>query len=274
MKYKNLKSYKILVVFAIIIVGGVISFLVVRANPDYVSDTFTDESKITKGTEKVEIATTTGQVKLAECYSPNPSWNWSTTTIVRDISNLSNASATTTKKIFCDNYNCILLPDAAATPTAAVCIATDSNVYANLLWSKTDSSSGKSWADSNFSITGGDIGGTHPSGLKVGMNNVDAGDKNWLEGYYASTAGTFDAMDVCKTKGSGWRLPNILELDSIRDQAKGSSPRFRLPNISPSVIYWSSSEYNASAAYPMYNDGSIGNTGKGNSYYVRCVRGQ
>ncbi|MCX6759688.1 MAG: DUF1566 domain-containing protein [Candidatus Nealsonbacteria bacterium] len=273
MKYKNLKSYKILVVFAIIIVVGVISFLVVRANPDSISDSFTNETKIGKGTEKVEIATTTGQVKLAECYSPNPSWNWSTTTIVRDISNLSNALATTTKKIFCDDYNCILLPNAAATPTAAVCIATDSNVYANLLWSKTDVSGTKTWGPAT-PISGGDIGGTHDSSLKIGKDNTAIGAQHWLERYYTSAAGTFLAMDACKAKGSAWRLPTILELDSIRDQAKGSSPYSRLPGISTNY-YWSSSEFGAGYVCVLqFGTGSVFNAAETNSYSVRCVRGQ
>ena len=273
---KTKKSKILIGVIGAIIVSVLVGYWIAKASPDSVSDTFTDETKIGKGTEKVDIATTTGQVKLAECYSPSPSWDWSTTTIVRDISNLGNALATTTKKIFCDASNCILLPDSAATPTAAVCIATDSNVYANLLWSKTDAGAPTTytWADSYFSISGGDIGGTHSADLRAGTGNTLIGARNWLERYYTSAAGTFDAMDACKAKGSGWRLPNILELDSIRDQAKGSAPYSRLPGIQ-SLYYWSSTEYDSADAWILsFADGSVSTFGKTNIYYVRCVRGQ
>jgi len=265
------KLKKILSLILAIVMGGVVGYLIVRASPDFVSDSFTDETKIGKGTTKVEIATSTGEVKLAECYSPNPDWNWSTTTIVRDISVIDNSDATTTKTIYCDDYNCILYTYGMATPTT-VCIATDPNVYGNILWSKTDSGD-KTWADSSFSISGDDIGGTHPSNLQCGDNNYTIGAKHWLERYYESPAGTFDAMDACKAKGSGWRLPTILELDSIRDQAKGSAPYSRLPNIS-SVYYWSSSEYSAVSAYTLYFDnGQVSSRSKSSSSYVRCVRG-
>ena len=265
---------KILVGIFSIIVAMAVGFLMVRASPDSVSDTFSDETKIGKGTEKVAIDTTAGQVKLAECYSPSPSWNWSTTTIVRDIANLSNSDVTITKKIFCDDSNCIFLPDGAATPTTAVCIAIDNDVYANLLWSKTDAGAPTkyTWADSSFSISGGDIGGTHDATLDCGDENEFIGAKNWLERYYATTTGTFNAMDACKAKGSGWRLPTLLELDGIRDQAKGSFPYSRLPNILASR-YWSSTEYSASDAYLLnFYDGQVCSSLKCSSYYVRCVR--
>ena len=265
------KLKKILPLILAIVIGGVVGYLIVRASPDFVSDSFTDESKIGKGTTKVEIATTTGEVKLAECYSPDPDWNWSTTTIVRDINNISNSDATTTKTIYCDDYNCILYTYGMATPTT-VCIATDSNVYGNILWSKTDSGS-FTWADSDFSISGDDIGGTHPSNLQCGDENETIGAKNWLERYYESPAGTFDAMDACKAKGSGWRLPTILELDSIRDQAKGSAPYSRLPNILASY-YWSSTESSAIRAYALYfSVGQVLSDYKSDVDYVRCVRG-
>jgi len=273
---KTKKSKILIGVIGAIIVSVLVGYWIAKASPDSVSDTFTDETKIGKGTEKVDIATTTGQVKLAECYSPSPSWDWSTTTIVRDISNLGNALATTTKKIFCDASNCILLPDSAATPTAAVCIATDSNVYANLLWSKTDAGAPTTytWADSYFSISGGDIGGTHSADLRAGTGNTLIGARNWLERYYTSAAGTFDAMDACKAKGSGWRLPNILELDSIRDQAKGSAPYSRLPGIQ-SAYYWSSPESGSDGAwYLSFSTGSVSYHDKTSGSYVRCVRGQ
>jgi len=254
----------------IVIVGATIGFLIVRANPDSISDTFTDESKIGKGTEKVEIATTTGQVKLAECYNPSPGWTKVADTLVRDITGAYNS--TIAKDIYCDDNNCILWTDGAAAP-GVVCVATNSNVYANLLWSKTDVATTKTWADSNFAISGEDIGGTH-STVGVGNSNVAVGGKNWLERYYASSAGTFPAMDACKAKGSAWRLPTILELDSIRDQAKGSAPYSRLPGVL-AYGYWSSSESSATYAYNLlFSNGNVYSSTKSSNIYVRCVRGQ
>jgi hypothetical protein len=208
-------------------------------------------------------------VKLGECYAPNPAWAKIADTTVRDISSLL-ATATVDKDIYCDNDNCLLWTDEAEAPTT-VCVATDPNVYGNILWAKTDSGI-TTWADSNFSLFGFDIGGTHPSGLKVGNNSADVSSKNYLERNYSNTQGMFNAMDLCKAKGSGWRLPNILELDSIRDQAKGSAPYTRLPSMA-SANYWSSSENSSTNAYNLnFNNGNVNSYNKSNSYYVRCVR--
>lgn len=250
---------------------GIVIFFAAAAAVVYaltVTDTFSDETKIGAGTTKVAIAG--GQAKLAECYLPSPSWTKIADTIVRDISSLS-SSATVAKDIYCDDNNCVLWTDGAAAPTTA-CIATDSNVYGNLLWSKTDDSTGSTWSDSNFSISSGDIGGTHPSSLTIGNGSADASSKNWLNNYYTNTPGMFNAMDTCKAKGSGWRLPNILELDSIRYQAKGSSPVTGLPNI-VAASYWSSSEYSSTYPYYMiFSNGIVNVSNKSNAYYVRCVR--
>ncbi|MFH1462683.1 MAG: DUF1566 domain-containing protein [bacterium] len=249
-------------------------FKAIMANPDSVSDTFTDETQIASGTDRVVVATSSGKVTLAECYSPDPSWTKIADTIVRDISNLSNSDATTSKDIYCDDYNCVFWTDGAAAPTT-VCIATDSDVYGNLLWSKTDagSPSAYNWRDTNTVISGGDIGGTHNASLQAGDENESIGAKNWLARYYTSTAGEFNAMDICKAKGSGWRLPNLLELDGIRDQAKGSSPYSRLPNLL-ATSYWSSTESSASVAYyPYFTNGQVSTNSKTSTNYVRCVRG-
>lgn len=272
-KLSNKRGPKSVAVLLVAIIIAATAFLIiVEASPDSVSDTFSNETKITKGTDRVNVATTTGQVTLAECYSPSSSWSYNTTTIVRNIASLS-STATTSKDIYCDNVNCILWTAGAAAPTT-VCIAQDANVYGNILWEKGDSSASITWADSNFSISGGDVGGTHASGLKAGNGSTDISNKNWLERYYATTTGMFNAQDLCKAKGSGWRLPNLLELDSIRDQAKGSSPYSRLPGIVTSY-YWSSSENPASNAYNLrFYNGNVYYTTKSNTAYVRCVRGQ
>jgi len=232
-----------------------------------VSDSFSDETKIGAGTTYVQLSS---GVLIQPCYAPNPSWTKIADTLVRDIVGAYNS--TIAKDIYCDDSNCILWTDEAAAP-GTVCIATDANVYGNILWSKTDVSGTQTWSDTNFDLYGGDIGGTH-SIIGVGNSNSAVGTKNWLERYYSNSAsGTFNAMDTCKAKGIGWRLPTIVELDSIRDQAKGSSPYSRLPNIiAPS--YWSSTESSATYAYYLYfANGNVSYSTKSGSTYVRCVRG-
>ena len=262
------------VVSLILVVGiAVGGYMVARAATQSVSDSFTDETKLGTGTDKVDQNTGAGQITLASCYSPNPAWSKIASTTVRDISSLT-SSTTIAKDIYCDNNNCILWTSGAAAPGATVCIATNNNVYGNILWARTDDSTNKVWATSNFSIytVTGDVGGTHTTNLTVGNNASNVGDKYWLERFYTSTTGTFPAMDTCKAKGLGWRLPTILELDSIRDQAKGSSPYTRLPNITANG-YWSSSENNSTFAYYLYfSDGSVFYVNKSSGFYVRCVR--
>ena len=266
-KFKN-RRVKILIIILGIIAVGAVTFIIVRASSTYVSDTFTDETKIGKGTEKVYVDTSAGQVKLPECYTASTSWAKVKDTLVRNIAGA--YDATVAKDIYCDDNNCILYTDGEI-PPAVVCVATNSNVYANLLWSKTDSTS-DDWGPSE-GITGNDIGGTHGN-INVGNDPDNVNAKNWLERYYASDASTYDAMDRCKAKGSGWRLPNILELDSIRDQAKGAAPYTYLPGI-VSSSYWSSTETSSTSAYyPNFDTGSVRSNDKTNSYYVRCVKGQ
>ena len=262
------KKLKILIgVMGAIIIGVLIGFLVVRAFPDFFSESFNDESMLYKGTEKIDL--NSGQVTIAPCYTPNPYWTEIATTVVRDISVIDNANATTVKKIYCDDYNCILVnPDYL--PPIPICIATDPNVYGNILWARTDSTSSQ-WGPPNLLIPK-DIGGTHPSNLRAGDGNTLIGEKNWLERYYWSASGTYPAMDVCKAKGPGWRLPTILELDSIRDMSAPGA-KTRLPGIA-TTYYWSSTEYSASSAYSLnFSNGWVYSNSKANLHNVRCVRG-
>jgi len=258
-----------------------------------VGDSFSDETKIGRGSTTAMATTNVvlnSGVTIAPCYTPSPSWTQvvvtdhnpaqcaTNSTYVRDLSYTADATHYICKDIYCDNTNCILWT-AGATAPGTVCIATDTNVYPQtilgygLLWSKTDTAATQTWADSNFSISGGDIGGTHTTN-KAGSGSTTITGYNWLERYYTTTAGTFNAMDACKTKGLGWRMPNILELDSIRDQTAASGVYSRLPNIIANG-YWSSSE--ASATYPFrleFGDGGVyTNDAKSTAYYVRCVRG-
>lgn len=265
---KKRKAFFGLIALVIVVGIAATAYVIVRAATQSVSDTFADETKLGTGTTKVDLGS--GQITLSACYSPTPAWSKIADTTVRDISSLT-YSTTIAKDIYCDNNNCVLWTDGAAAPTT-VCVATDSNVYGNILWSKADSSTSVTWSDSSFSIIMGDIGGTHTASLTVGNTATNVGSKNWLERFYTNTAGMFNAMDICKAKGLGWRLPTILELDSIRDQAKGSSPYTRLPNIT-ATFYWSSSEINSTNAYILYFvDGSVFNYNKSLGYYARCVR--
>ncbi len=76
---------------------------------------------------------------------------------------------------------------------------------------------------------------------------------------------------------TGWRLPNVKELESLTDDS-----RFN-PAIDPAAFpdtntsgYWSSSTHAGGpyGAWGVYfgHGGVVGYTGKHGNYYVRCVR--
>ena len=271
MNMKNFKKRRIGIIiifsFVFLVFIFVVTFLFVRASHPYVADTFTTESMIVS-VDKLSISTSTGEVALKECYSPSPSWTLHATTTVRDIAGAYNS--TVNKDIYCDDNNCILWTY-NATPPTTVCIATDSDVYANILWAGDDSGTA-TWGPTTSAILGDDIGGTHPAGTRVGNGNTDVGNMNWLNRYYVSS-NIYPAMNVCKAKGDGWRLPTILELDSIRNQAMGS-PYSHLPGISASD-FWSASQSAGSNAYYLhFSNGSVYSISKSNGSRVRCVRGQ
>lgn len=200
-------------------------------------------------------------------YTVDSSWSKEADTNVRDIAGAYNE--TVAKDIYCDDVVCILYTDGETPPAGGVNF-NDSNLYASILWRKADVSSA-TWGPAE-SIAGGDIGGTHGT-LSVGNDPDDVTGKNWLARDYSSEEGTYLAMDECKALGSGWRLPNILELDSIRDQGIGVAPYTYLPNI-VSLNYWSSAEGSSTNSYNLYfGSGSVYRFSKSISNYVRCVRG-
>jgi hypothetical protein len=228
-----------------------------------------------------DLFTSQGHVSLRQCYTPEGTWSKEADTVVRDINQPTDASATTSKDIYCDDENCVLWTDGAEAPGPEMCVASSSDVYANLLWDKTDADGGsdKKWADSDndsTAISGEQIDGTHDNGVEVGNNNNGIGNEFWLNRYYNSPDepnNHFPAMDVCKQKGSAWRLPTILELDSIRDMTV-PDPHSQLPGID-STYYWSSSESSASEAYYLrFYSGNVADGSKSGTARVRCVRRQ
>jgi hypothetical protein len=274
---KNMKITKFRYVSIFLIVVMVVASIWSIVLASSVSDSFANEIKIGRGSTPAMATTNVvinGGIQLAPCYTPSGAgWTKIADTLVRNIAGAYNA--TIAKDIYCDGDdtaggNCILWTDGAGAPTT-VCIATDANVYGNLLWDRKDLSATKAWGPAN-AILAGDIGGTHTTNT-VGNGGTAIGTYKWLERYYTSAVGTYLAMDGCKAKGLGWRLPNILELDSIRDQAKGVAPYSRLPNI-VSNSYWSSSEFSGANPFHLnFNGGSVSSLAKSTAFYVRCVRG-
>lgn len=256
----------------------------IHANPTFIKDDFTDELMIRK-IQGLEIDTEKGEIFLARCYQPISEWTFIETTEVRDIEGKS--TDTVTKDIYCDNEACILWthdpepdPSLKDKPGNSVCIGQDINVYANILWAKEDQVAAK-WGDANYntqitSISGYQIGGIIPAGSTAGSNNnIISG--NFLNRYYNSRVDEddkFPAMDACKQRGSGWRLPTIIELDSIRDQSKEDTPRTHLPNISSLSyhIYLTSSERTEPGIFGISAGGSIANLSKDSNRSIRCVR--
>ncbi len=290
---KNINTYyTYFFIASISIVLSILTFSIVLAAS--ISDSFINETYIggkvgqeTSGVVGVNGTAPFGGITIAPCYTPNVQWNFVDTTIVRDVSSTS-SSSTVQKDVYCDgstvttDSNCILWTHGATAPST-VCIATNSNVYENLLWRGGDIESLLTWATSSNQttlITGGDIGGTHTTNTG-GLNNYSITGNNWLERYYTSTPGTYPAMDACKALGLGWRMPNILEFDGIRDMTTGVAPYTKLPNLNNT--HWSSSEDLTDTGGEGYGAWTlslgVGNIGDGNGFnkafalYVRCVRG-
>jgi hypothetical protein len=83
-------------------------------------------------------------------------------------------------------------------------------------------------------------------------------------------------MDACLAKGTGWRLPNIREIDSIRDQSNSSAPYTDLPNIVSDFYLTSTSisQYYADTIYFPTGGTSSNAEFRSSNLNVRCVRDQ
>jgi hypothetical protein len=113
------------------------------------------------------------------------------------------------------------------------------------------------------------------------------GQKTWADALSAANSlasGTIAGL-TDGSKAGDWRLPNVRELQTLVDYGR-SYPAFPAPADFPftgaqSDRYWSSSSRgmndppSAVQAWHVYfGDGSVNsNTGKGNLYYMWCVRG-
>ena len=102
----------------------------------------------------------------------------------------------------------------------------------------------------------------------------------WQDNAVGSTMNWATAITTCENLTLGgyadWRLPNINELKSIRDMSR-SSPAIDTTFVNTaSGYYWSSTTYVADTTFAWlvyFGSGVVFNRDKGNSYYVRCVRG-
>lgn len=108
----------------------------------------------------------------------------------------------------------------------------------------------------------------------------------WQKQDVATSRTWADAITYCSGNtaglpGTGWRLPNVMELATIADSS-GTYPAInatyfpKTHSFYHESYYWSSTTLagNASNAWYVYfGYGNVRNGSKTNSYYVRCVRG-
>ena len=100
--------------------------------------------------------------------------------------------------------------------------------------------------------------------------------------YYRYDTG--EAINYCKNKGLGWRLPMIIELFAMWDKCRGTDNDATDEEeasgmfgdwFKPNFYYWSSSVYNGGAGQRCrlyFSGGGFGYGYTANTRYVRCVR--
>lgn len=102
----------------------------------------------------------------------------------------------------------------------------------------------------------------------------------WQDDAAGTQMGWTAAISECETLELGtqtdWRLPNISELKSIADKSRVNPAIDPVFQNTVSYAYWSATTYEAGPQYAWlvyfylgYGDANV----KGNSRYVRCVRG-
>lgn len=226
-----------------------------------------------------------GGQKEIECtgftYDPIGSWYLEHSgTEVRDYHTHDNSSATVTKDIYCDNEGwnpgaCVFWTHNATAPSGEICVSPNDDVYINALWDKEDQGEYEYGQYGDELSTLNVVGGTHSDetgDLIVGEYDTNVEGEDWLDENYDSATYTFSAMDACTAKGKDWKLPNIRELDSIRDQSKASDPYSELPGIQ-SAGYVSSTEESSFQGWAMWFEfGDVDLNAKNSSRRVRCVR--
>ena len=93
---------------------------------------------------------------------------------------------------------------------------------------------------------------------------------------WAASYNWTNALQTAKNMGSGWRIPNVKELDSLIEQAcYAPSINNVIFPITQVNFYWSSSTppYNSSIAWIVrFGDGAANVDLKPNNHHVRLVR--
>ena len=87
-----------------------------------------------------------------------------------------------------------------------------------------------------------------------------------------------DAIDYCENlnlDGTGWRLPNINELESLVDDSRVETAIVDVFVHTNSDPYWSSTSVHTGESYAQtvnFYSGTMKGFSKSTSHYVRCVR--
>jgi len=101
--------------------------------------------------------------------------------------------------------------------------------------------------------------------LQIALNDFEG---NRADGRISSW---YEANQVCKELGNGWRLPTSTELKEMFKQLHSNGKG----NFKGFYCYWSSTEScddNKKAYYVCFEDGSADSNGKQHPDYVRAVR--